>query len=69
MDKSGTIDKAELRKLLEDWGHSSIDESIYDKFDVNKDGQYQFDEFVHIYYEIAVSSGKSHNQILHKVAL
>eukprot|EP00761_Pharyngomonas_kirbyi_P009746 gb/GECH01009764.1/.p1 GENE.gb/GECH01009764.1/~~gb/GECH01009764.1/.p1 ORF type:complete len:218 (+),score=44.85 gb/GECH01009764.1/:1-654(+) len=56
-DNSNTIDKAELKKLLEETLSTSLSDSLYSKYvsmelertDTNKDGELQFEEFLKLY--------------------
>ena len=55
-DKSGTIDRDELRLMLAEWGLSDVDEELLSSFDTDGNGTYRFAEFVNLFNELAPES-------------
>ena len=55
-DKSGTIDRDELRLMLAEWGLSDVDEELLSSFDTDGNGKYRFAELVNLFNELAPES-------------
>jgi Ca2+-binding EF-hand superfamily protein len=59
LDKSGTIDRAELGLLLAEWGISGVDEQLLDSFDKDGNGTFCFPEFVALFNSLGPETGSA----------